>query len=97
MILIVFFPVVNLGLLFILGSGMNNVKIIVPFSSLFNTISPTAASAVPDTFTNSDPFLTHPEWSVFFNNAKSAVSIFKMLLVLEYDDPKVDELYGSKL
>ena len=94
-ILIVLFPVVNTGLLVILGSGICKEKIKSPFSSLNNAKSWTVASAVPDSFTISIPLITYPLFSTLFSNDKSAVSIFNTSLVLEYADDNVVVGYGK--
>ena len=80
----VFAPVVNLWLDAILGSGICNENIRLPPSSLINLILLTSASAVPSEFTITIPGLVYPILSGFTKSAKSAVSTFKVVLVLEY-------------
>ena len=82
----VFAPVVNLGLLLIFGSGICNENMRFPPSSLINLILSTSASAVPVEFTRTIPGVTYPILSGFTKSAKSAVSTFKVVLVLEYAD-----------
>ena len=76
----------NLWLLAILGSGICNENIRLPTSSLINSILFTSASAVPVLLTRTIPGVTYPILSGLTKSARSEVSTFKVVLVLEYTE-----------
>ena len=87
--LIVLIPVLNLGLVAIVGSGICNENINTPNSSLISETSFTVASAVPSALARRIPSTTHPSLSEFLKSAKSKVSTLIVSLVAEYDEVKV--------
>ena len=75
-------PVVNCGLDRSNGSGICKQHDNVPLSSVISSIFSTLAIANPEE--SSSPGLTNPLRSGIVNNAKSAVSMFRKVLVFEY-------------
>ena len=74
---------------------MCNENIRFPPSSLINLILSTSASAVPVLLTRTIPGVTYPILSGSTKSAKSEVSTFKVVLVLEYTEVNDVLLYGS--